>query len=188
MFRRTFLLTAAAVLMVAFRAHGTTYAPVTFDELVARADVIFVGEVTDVRSYPVSTRDGTIVKTRVFFRVSDPLWGVTSAVETFDFLGGHWGNIDLAVGDMPTFAVGERRVVFARRETSINPIVGFTQGLLAVTRDLSGVERVLTLQGVPVGIVEGLGATRQGLLSGPVTPMRLSDFQSRIRRALEGRR
>ena len=130
---------------------ATTYPPVSFDELVTRADVIFVGEVTDVRPFPLETRDGTIIKTRVIFRVSDPLWGTTSLLEVFEFIGGKWGDIELTVSGMPEFAVGDRRVVFAYRNRSINPIVGFTQGLLQIRRDSQGVDRVFTLGGVPLG-------------------------------------
>lgn len=109
--------------------------------------MIFVGEAIDVRPFPLQTRGGTIVKTRVIFRVSDPLWGTTSAMEVFDFLGGELDGIGMEVAGMPTFTIGDRRVVFARRARSINPIVGFTQGLLQVSRDASGVDRVLTLGG-----------------------------------------
>ena len=68
----------AAVLFREIAASATTYMPVSFDDLVTRADVIFIGEVTDVRPFPLETPDGAIIKTRVIFRVSDPLWGTTS--------------------------------------------------------------------------------------------------------------
>ena len=59
-----------ALLLGGNAARATSYPPVTFDELVTEADVIFIGEVTDVRPFPLDTRDGTIIKTRVIFRVS----------------------------------------------------------------------------------------------------------------------
>ena len=124
---------------------ATTYLPVTFQELVTEADVIFVGDVVDLRPYVLRTRTGTIVKTRVTFRVADALYGTTSILEVFDFLGGEADGIGMAVEGMPKFAVGDRRVVFARRKPSLNPIVGFTQGLLRVQRDGNGVDRVVTL-------------------------------------------
>lgn len=184
---RVWIIALATALYWAGTASATTYPPVTFDDLVTRADMIFVGEVADVRPYPVDTRDGTIVKTRVVFRVFDPLHGTTAALEVLDFFGGEWGDIGMAIDGMPRFTVGDRRVVFARRERSINPIVGFTQGLLQVRRDASGVERVLTLDGMPVASTDAI-ATRAPLLSAaPVTPMRLSDFRDRIARALAAR-
>lgn len=170
-------------------ARATSYLPVSFDELVARADVIFIGEVADVRPFPLNTRDGTIVKTRVTFSVSDSIWGTTGLVEVFDFLGGEWEGLGIVVAGMPTFAVGDRRVVFARRDRSINPIVGFTQGLIQIARDSAGVDRVLTLDGLPLARPESIGTAPPPVLAAPATPMRLSDFRDRIARALaEARR
>lgn len=184
------LVVAVGVLLLGGNAvRATSYLAVTFDELIADADIIFVGEVTDVRPFPVSTRDGTIVKTRVVFRVSDPLWGTTSILEVLDFLGGEWGDIGMAVAEMPRFAVGDRRVVFARRERSINPIVGFTQGLLRVSRDSNGLERVFTLGGTPVGQPEQIGLRSNVGTATPIAPMSLSAFRDRVSRAVaEARR
>ena len=179
----------ALALCCAIPAGATTYLPVTFDELVSRADVIFVGEVVDVRPYELDTRDGAVIKTRVTFKVSDPLWGTASLVEVFDFLGGELDGVKMTVAEMPAFAVGDRRVIFARRERSINPIVGFTQGLLQVNRDASGVDRILTLDGVPLASPESIGIRVPAATLPLISPMRLSEFRDRITRALaEARR
>ena len=172
------------VLLGGNAVRATSYASVTFDELVAGADVIFVGEVTDVRPFPLDSRDGTIIKTRVIFRVSDPLWGTTNALEVFDFLGGEWGDIGMVVAEMPRFAAGDRRVVFARREQSINPIVGFTQGLLQINRDSSGVDRLFTLGGAPLGQPEQIGSRSLTDAAMPIAPMPLSTFRNRVNQAL----
>ncbi|MBI2189400.1 MAG: hypothetical protein HYU37_20060 [Acidobacteria bacterium] len=174
----------AALLLVcaALPSFATTYDPVTFDELVARADMIFVGEVVDVRPYPVSTSDGTIIKTRVVFRVQDPIAGTSSALEVLDFFGGEWGGEGMAIAEMPRFAVGDRRVVFAYRSPSISPIVGFRQGLFQVRRDSRGVDRVLTLDGAPLGRPENLG-TRASALPPIGTPaMSLTGFVALVER------
>src|SRR5437016_5353217 len=119
--------------------HATTFVAVTFNDLITRADVIFVGEVVDVRPFALDTRQGAVIKTRVTFKVADALYGTTSLVEVFDFLGGELGGYGMKVAEMPAFTVGDRRVVFARRNGGINPIVGFTQGLLRVVADANGV-------------------------------------------------
>ena len=184
------ILTFAAVLCGQIAASATTYEAVTFNELVTRADVIFVGEVTDVRPFPLETRDGTIIKTRVIFRVSDPIWGTTNILEVFDFFGGEFGDIGMAIAGMPEFAVGDRRVVFASRERSINPIVGFTQGLLEIRRDSGGIDRVFTLGGLPLGRPESIGAVAPAVPVAPlapvapIAPMPLSEFRNRISREL----
>ena len=181
----------AAVVLGQVSANAATSPPFSFDDLVARADVIFIGEVTDVRPFPLETREGMVIKTRVTFRVSDPIWGTTRLLEVFDFIGGKWGDLELAVSGMPEFSVGDRRVVFAYRNRSINPIVGFTQGLLQIRRDGGGVDRVFTLGGAPLGQPESVGAVAPpvaplGLLAptASAAPMPLSQFRSHIGRAL----
>ena len=164
MFRFLVLVCAfAAAAPAAVRA--TTFEPLTFNDLVTQADVIFVGDVVDVRPYTVQTRERTIVKTRVTFSVADPLYGTSSIVEVFDFLGGETEELGMRVAGMPTFVVGDRRVVFARRDRSINPIVGFTQGLMKVTRDAGGVDRVLTIDGASVARLSDVRVrVNQGLI------------------------
>ncbi len=169
-------------LLAAGPARATTYLPVTFTDLVTRADVIFVGDVVDVRPFPLQTREGMVIKTRVIFRVSDAISGTSSTLEVFDFLGGEWDGVGMAIAGMPTFTVGDRRVVFARRERSINPIVGFTQGLLKVFRDDAGVDRVFTADGAPLARPESLGTARVAG-GAPAAPMLLSEFRDRVSRA-----
>jgi hypothetical protein len=157
---RTLVFVCALAVAAGARLAATSFEPVTFDDLVTQSDVIFVGDVVDVHPYILQVRDRTIVKTRVTFRVDDPLYGTTSLVEVFDFLGGETPELGMTVAGMPTFTVGDRRVVFARRDRSINPFVGFTQGLMKVAPDVNGIDRVTTLEGLPVA--------------------RLSDFRARI--------
>ena len=180
--------TIVALLLTA-RAAATSYVPVSFTDLVTRADVIFVGEVTDVRPFVLESSAGTVIMTRVSFSVADPLFGTTSLVEVFDFLGGQIGDAGMRVAEMPQFTVGDRTVVFARREQCINPIVGFNQGLLRVTRDNAGVDRVQTQDRRPLAQVESLG--RGNASQGQnAAPMRLADLRDRISTALRqaGRR
>lgn len=165
---RTLVFVCVLSVAAAERLGATSFEPVTFDDLVTQSDVIFVGDVVDVRPFTLQVRDRTIVKTRVTFRVDDPLFGTSSLVEVFDFLGGETPELGMSVAGMPAFHIGDRRVVFARRARSVNPIVGFTQGLMKVARDANGVERVTTLEGAPVS--------------------RLSDFRARINGGLIGAR
>jgi len=165
---------------------ATSYEAVTFNDLVERADVIFVGQVVDVRPYPLQVRGETVLKTRVTFSVADPLWGTSSLVEVLDFIGGEWNGVGMRVADMPTFAVGDRRVVFARRDRSINPIVGFTQGLLRIERDSTGIDRVFTSDRQPLSRVESIGAAP--VFAPQQSAMRVSELHDRITRALGARR
>ena len=81
-----------AVWLASVSVEATSYLPVTFGDLVKQADVIFVGDVVDVHSFAMRVRSNTVIKARVTFRVSDPVYGTTSLVEVFDFLGGEVGG------------------------------------------------------------------------------------------------
>ncbi len=169
------------------QGQATSYEAVTFNELVAKADVIFVGDVLDVRPFTVSTPGGTLIKTRVTFLVRDALWGTTSSMESFEFLGGRVGKLGMQVSDMPTFSPGDRRVVFAKRERSINPIVGFSQGLMRVARDGSGADAVQTVDGLPLVRTEDVGRGR-GTRVRDGRPMPLAAFRAQIVDRLKERR
>src|SRR5438552_11419634 len=95
-----------AVWLASVSVEATSYLPVTFDDLVKQADVIFVGDVVDARAFTLRTRRNTLVKTRVTFRVSDPLYGTTSIVEAFDFIVGEADGIGMVVAGMQAFHVG----------------------------------------------------------------------------------
>lgn len=189
MARRLALLALAAGLcgVLAGRVSATSYEAVSFSDLLVKADLIFVGDVLDVRPFAVETRDGTLIKTRVTFVVRDPLWGTSSTLEILEFLGGEIGEQGLKVAEMPTFAPGDRRVVFAMRERSINPIVGFTQGLMRITRDDAGLDVVQTSAGEPLARTEDIGRPRAGRVR-ESRPMTLSSFRARIVDQLRERR
>jgi len=167
---------------------ATTTVALTFDEIVSRADMVFVGEVIDVRPFRLRTRDGSVIKTRVVFRVTEPLTRGVGIVEVLEFLGGELDGVGMAVADMPRFTIGDRRVVFARRERSINPIVGFTQGLLRVAADASRVDRVWTLDGSPVAGITSIGGLQAGPAVPAGTPMSLAELRAQILRALPATR
>ncbi len=169
------------------RVSATSYLAVTFEDLLAKADMIFVGDVLDVRPFVVDYGKGPFIKTRVTFVVRDPLWGTSSTLEILEFAGGEIGDVGEGVADMPTFRPGDRRVVFARRDRSINPIVGFTQGLMRVTRDEAGLDVIQTSTGEPLARTEDIGRPR-GTGVREFRPMTLSSFRARIVDQLRERR
>jgi len=167
--------------------HATSYAPVSFQELVLKADAIFVGDALDVRPFTVASERGTLIKTRVTFLVRDALFGTASSMESFEFLGGEVDGKGMRVAEMPVFARGDRRVVFARREAGINPIVGFTQGLMRVSRDAAGIDEVLTSEGQPIARTQDIGRPGAARLRRE-RPMPLSTLRAPIVDALRERR
>jgi hypothetical protein len=192
--RRTYLLlTCSLVCAVSLmcvrpaRVSATSYLAVTFDELLAKADMIFVGDVLDVRPFAVESREGTVIMTRVTFVVRDPLLGTSSTLEILEFMGGELGDIGQRVAEMPTFKPGDRRVVFAKRERSINPIVGFTQGLMKIAQDDAGLDVIMTSTGEPLARTEDIGRPR-GTGVRESRPMALSSFRASIVDRLRERR
>lgn len=166
---------------------ATSFAPVSFQDLVTRADVIFVGDVLNVQPFTVATPEGTAIKTRVTFMVRDAIWGTTQTLESFEFLGGVVGNRELRVAEMPTFKAGDRRMVFASRTRSINPIIGFTQGLMRVSADPSGVDVVQTSDGAPLASLQDIGRPNTARLrSGRAMP--LSSLRAQVVTLLRERR
>lgn len=181
--RKSLGATGLAVLVSAV-AYATTYESVTFEQMVRQADVIFIGDVIDVVPFEVRRASGRSIKTRVTFRVVDPIYGARATVEVFEFLGGTIGDVTMQVAEMPTFARGDRRLMFARRERSINPIVGFSQGLMKVSRDIRGVDRVLTHDGYPIGRTLALGPSQPKISATPIMPLTVPEFRARIVDAL----
>lgn len=174
------IVAALLTLVVGAAASATTYESFSFDQIVRRAEVIFVGDVVDVRSYEVSRNANRSFKTRVTFNVSDSIYRASTIAETFDFLGGTVGDETMEVAGMPQFARGDRRVVLAYRGESINPIVGFTQGLLSVSRDIRGADRVLAYDGYPIGSPQAFGPNRAKTSALPIVPMTVAEFRTAI--------
>lgn len=133
---------------------------VTFAQLVKSAQHIFVGHVVAVESFRADRRGEARIRTRVTFSIDQQLRG-SGVVTVLEFLGGTVGDLTLEVADMPRFSVGERYVVFALDgDRWVNPVVGFTQGLLRVSQDArDGTARVLTAARAPLASVTAIGRT-----------------------------
>ena len=125
------------LLLAGAPASATTYLQLTPQAMLARAGLVFVGTVADVRV----TNDSGTPWTHVRFTVETALEGVpvdaqghpTRPVE-LAFLGGAVpGGPALTVSGIPQFTVGERVLVFAYDQSYASPIVGFRQGLWRVT-------------------------------------------------------
>ena len=127
----------ALALALAASAHATTYLRLTPPQMLAKADIVFVGTVSDVS---VAVHGGR-PWTEVSFDVTTPLEGIPvdangnpTGPAQLSFLGGDAaGGPSLTVSGMPQFQNGERVLVFAYDQAYASPIVGFRQGLWKVT-------------------------------------------------------
>lgn len=180
--RRLIPLTLTCSLLMAGLAHSTTVIPPTFDDLVSKAQTIFVGEVMGQQAEWEATPNGRSIVTYVTFRVEDVWKGSVGAVTQLEFLGGTIGEMKMEVVGMPTFRLGQRNVLFVSSTVkAVSPLVGFMHGRLRVERDpIGGVDRVRTHDGRSLGSPAQLGPQRtDSLLS--ITPMRLSELASAVR-------
>jgi hypothetical protein len=190
--RRSGLAVVAACLLTnASMARATSVLAPSFDELIAKAEIIFVGDVVDRRTVWEESRDGRRIVTLVTFDVARVLKGQVGLRTQLRFLGGTIGDRTLEVSGMPEFRVGDRDVLFVLPgRNAASPLVGFWHGRFRVVRDeATGEQRLRTHDGHPV--IAGLdiakpleGATRLGAAA-QRRPLTLEDFETLVKQRLE---
>src|SRR5437867_12727653 len=159
---------------------GTTVIPPTFDELVNRAQVIFQGVVTDVRSQWAGEGAQRSIVSFVTFKVEDPMKGNPGSTYTMRMLGGTVGDQTIEVTDSPKFKVGNRDILFVENNGSqFVPLVGIMHGRFRVEREqASGREVVMTNEGEPLSNVSQLGKNKQAANAG--TALSIDEFKSAV--------
>lgn len=126
------------LLVVVPLARATTVVPPTFPDLVGKADAIYRGRVTSVEAHRVDRADGggQVIKTFVTFAVERVLKGNERTEVVLEFLGGTVGEETLTVSGMPEFTVGQREIVFVRRNgVQLCPLVAMMHGRYHVRHD-----------------------------------------------------
>jgi len=126
----------ASLACAAAPAQAMVVAHRDFPELVARAEQIVIGTVSDIHE---EQDDAGVPSTLVTFSDLTVLKGNVDATLTLHLYGGTAGDVAVHISDMPSFAVGERAVLFvAGNGRSLCPLVGVWQGRFRVRRDASG--------------------------------------------------
>src|SRR5438270_4852368 len=156
---KRYLLTCAGILAIGCSALATTVIPPSFDELVSRAEVIFQGTVTDVRSQWVGEGGQRHINSYVTFKVEDAIKGKPGAQITLQMLGGTVGSETMEVTDAPKFNVGDRDILFVEHNgEQFVPLVGIMHGRFRVQRDeQTGRDFVTNGEGEPVRDLSKLG-------------------------------
>ena len=150
-----------------------------FPELVARADRIVIGTVTDIHEQlDASGAPATLVT----FGDLTVLKGDSGATLTLSFYGGHAGDVVVRIPDMPTFTVGERDVLFvADNGGTVCPLVGVWQGRFYVRFDRTvGADIVEDSTHNPVLGLSGRELVRVPAAVMGETPMTLARFRELI--------
>jgi hypothetical protein len=167
-------------------ARGTTVIPPTFDELVGRAEVIFQGTVTDVRSQWTGEGAQHRIVSYVTFKVDDAMKGAPGGSYTLRMLGGTVDGETMEVSDSPRFKVGDRDIIFVENNGSqFIPLVGIMHGRFHVDKEAAtGREVITTNEREPVKDLSRLGKREQATSgSQALSP---NDFKSAIRQAVQG--
>lgn len=172
---------ALSLLCIGIRADAMVVVKRDFPALVARAEQIVVGTVTNI-SY--AQDDAGAPVTLVTFSDLSVLKGDVGATLTVRLSGGPTGDVALHVSDMPTFTVGERDVLFvAGNGRDICPLVGVWQGRFRVRFDaVRGVDVVERNDGSLVVGLEGreLLDTRRRTAARDSAPITLDTFRQLI--------
>ena len=181
----SFLLFLACLCFGLHAARGTTVIPPSFDELVSRAEVIFQGTVTDVRSQWTGEGAQHRIESYVTFKVEDAMKGAPGESYTLRMLGGTVDGETMEVSDSPKFKVGDRDIIFVENNGSqFIPLVGIMHGRFHVDKDKqTGREMITTNEREPLKDLSRLGKQEQkASASEALSP---NDFKSAIRRAVQ---
>ncbi|MCX6552019.1 MAG: hypothetical protein NTY02_13645 [Acidobacteria bacterium] len=180
MSHRLWVILALILAVAAVATPGaTTVIPPTFSEMVAQAQIVFVGETVDVQSRWIATRSGPAIVTTVTFKVERTLKGELGVATSLEFLGGTVGEDRLEVSGMPRFRVGDRDVLFVdERGRPMSPVVGFMHGRFRVLHDpATSRESIARYNYEPLAGVSDIGAA--------VAPPRVASARALTLRAFE---
>lgn len=162
---RLFILIVAGWL--AGRATATTVIPPSLDDLVGRAETIFQGTVSDVRSEWTGEGAQRHIVSYITFNVEDAIKGNPGAKVTLNMMGGTVGAETMEVSDAPKFKVGDRDILFVENNgTQFIPLVGIMHGRFQVKKDQTGHDVVLTNDGAPLTDVNQLGKDERAATAG----------------------
>src|SRR5438270_14100731 len=161
------LLISGACLFLAGTGLATTVIPPSFDELVSRAQMIFQGTVTDVRSEWTGEGAQRHIMSYVTLKVEEAIKGNPGASVTLRMLGGTVGSETIEVSDAPKFKVGDRDILFVENNgTQFVPLVGIMHGRFRVKKDETGRDAVFTNEGSPLSDLTQLGKNEAAASAG----------------------
>jgi hypothetical protein len=131
-------LLSLALLTLASPLLASTFVALTPGELVAGSAAIVEGDVLRVESF--WDADHRVILTEAMVQVRDVIAGEVPSVVRVKTFGGTVGDYTIEAIGFPTFAKGERIVVFLEEEADpdVLRVTGFQQGLFRVAVDAAG--------------------------------------------------
>ena len=153
MFYRTLAYTVVAIVIIATAlvsrpcpVAASTVVPMNLETLADHAGQVIVGHVADVRSYWADPGGPERrIESEVTFHQVEYLKGAlrnSTSVFTLTIPGGTVGDVRMQVCCAPSFAAGDKWILFLLPAYRTFPVVGLYQGAFLVRPDDEGIERV----------------------------------------------
>lgn len=111
--------------------YATSVQRLSFDDLVAKAQSIVEGSVSNTQTFRSS--DGKLILTNYTIQVEESLKGSNKKTIILTTIGGRIGNTVLHVSGMPVFQTGEKAVLFLEQAGTYTTVVGLNQGKFTVS-------------------------------------------------------
>ncbi len=127
------------IVVTAIIAYGQDQRLLSLKELTQKADYVFIGDCVSVRSYWNSSRTMIFTEIKHSAITNDFIFkgSLQNGNHSFVQPGGQVDNIKTVVSDQPSFAVGDRSLLFLYRADRIelSGIVGASFGKIPIHRD-----------------------------------------------------
>lgn len=176
------LVLLSALTITGANVRATTVIPPTFDELVDQAEVIFQGNVSDVKSQWIGEGAQRVIVSYVTFKVDDSVKGNAGQTYTMRMLGGTVGEETMEIADAPRFHIGDKDILFVEHNGSqFIPLVGIMHGRFHVRRNAAGAEVVTDDNDRPVRNLKRLGREAAAASAGDDVDLTATDFKAAVK-------
>jgi len=170
---KSFLIQCAVAVCLACNpwAAATTIEPMPVARLADHAALVVDGVVESVQSFwSYDPREivSEVRFTSVEYWKGSPSPTAGAASLTLTVPGGTIGTMTFRIAGAPTFALGQRWVLFVLQEYRTFPVVGLWEGAFRVERDALGIDRVHTSGGQTVIGIDAGGYIRATAADGAV--------------------
>ncbi|MDD5198763.1 MAG: hypothetical protein PHC88_03090 [Terrimicrobiaceae bacterium] len=157
---------------------ATTLQPISEDEQIQQSGTIFRGRVEQIDVAREATVRGSAIVSTVRFVPLAVYKGDAAQPVSLKFLGGRLGDMEMKVGGMPEFQVGQEVVLFVSGDPHrACPVVGWGEGSLTVDRR-AGVATVAVSPDVAGSKEPAVSARGRTILTGAIE---LPEFERRLR-------
>lgn len=129
----------ACMLVLALPAGASTFLAMSREDMVAKADAVVAGRVVEVNSF--WNREGTAILTEAVIEVEDSILGKAPSHVRVRTFGGQVGDYKIEAHGFPTFARGEKLLLFLEpKQDGFHKVLAYQQGEFRIRADKSGRE------------------------------------------------